>query len=733
MYSTVRQTIGFVLLLFLHILGNTVQAQVQCAYDPPTRSALARQQARLVALKAALAADKRGKIGGMTYIPIRAHIVRNTDGTGGVDPGTLPTVISRLNQRYESMGLSFFLRGTTPHYIDDSQYVSFDETEEDALCNPNDVSNAINLYLVQTITAGGVSVAGYAYYPEPDAYTNRIICISGTLLTSVTLPHELGHYFNLNHTFQDNDHPDASQRELVTRGAGANCLTTGDYLCDTPADPFGLANTGFSNCQYIGTATDANGAPFSPLIDNIMSYYGACRQAFTAGQYAWMNTGVTLRLDGANEYNLTQPGYVLATPQWVQLTAMSGGVRLDFQYPATDAAGFLIERATDPNGPFISIGGVGPAATTFTDPSPVRLTRNYYRIRPANASGQYSDVWSVDVGLVFCMPSYSSSAGTAPAHIAQFKLTGTTLDNQSGEWPAERYNDYSGVAHLVNPGQMYSFLVNTTSSGASSFVAQHLTIWLDLNRDGTLATTEILFQTPANQPFGSSLIGMITIPSSVSGQTGRFRLRVRTRYSAEGVVSSPCDQYTYGETEDYSLRVMSFVCPTIAVSQTLTAIRCADERNGAVQFEASAGTSPYSYRLGSLSNQSGRFTGLSAQAYALTVTDAEGCTATHSVSLTNPVPFVVSIAGSTTFCDNSATTLTALVASGGPAIRYNWSSNETSAKINVAQAGTYTLTAYNEAGCSSTAIETVTAWPCAGDDCRKKGVTIAHTRLRSGD
>ncbi|WP_264512724.1 zinc-dependent metalloprotease [Flavobacterium sp. N1719] len=90
-----------------------------------------------------------------------------------------------------------------------------------------------------------------------------------------TLTHELGHFFNLNHTFQACD--------------GANCLTSGDRVCDT--EP---TSTPYYNCDPAGSvASNCTGDP--QLTMNYMDYVqDACMYMFTAGQatrmQAWYNT-----------------------------------------------------------------------------------------------------------------------------------------------------------------------------------------------------------------------------------------------------------------------------------------------------------------------------------------------------------------------------------------------------------------------------------------------------------
>ncbi len=89
-----------------------------------------------------------------------------------------------------------------------------------------------------------------------------------------TLTHELGHFFNLNHTFQGCD--------------GANCLTSGDRVCDTPA-----ADTPYYNCGPAGAIATNCGT--TQLTMNYMDYVAdVCMYMFTAGQatrmMAWYNS-----------------------------------------------------------------------------------------------------------------------------------------------------------------------------------------------------------------------------------------------------------------------------------------------------------------------------------------------------------------------------------------------------------------------------------------------------------
>lgn len=108
---------------------------------------------------------------------------------------------------------------------------------------------------------------------------------------SQNVAHQLGHLFGLYDTF-DNANP----TELVN---GSNCQTSGDFICDTPADPYGRTipvpgdtiNYGKSylrGCEFVFPALDFNGEYYQPDVGNIMSAY-PCKCGFTREQYIKMS------------------------------------------------------------------------------------------------------------------------------------------------------------------------------------------------------------------------------------------------------------------------------------------------------------------------------------------------------------------------------------------------------------------------------------------------------------
>ncbi|MCG3164639.1 MAG: hypothetical protein POELPBGB_00398 [Bacteroidia bacterium] len=87
------------------------------------------------------------------------------------------------------------------------------------------VDEYYNIWVVHSICNG--QWAGYAYYPWGDWTDGAIIDADEMIYNSSTPAHELGHGFNLMHTFEGDD--DDNQCPVNN-----NCITDGDKVCDTP-------------------------------------------------------------------------------------------------------------------------------------------------------------------------------------------------------------------------------------------------------------------------------------------------------------------------------------------------------------------------------------------------------------------------------------------------------------------------------------------------------------------
>jgi hypothetical protein len=140
-------------------------------------------------------------------------------------------------------------------------------------------------------------------------------------------------------------------------------------------------------------------------------------------------------------------------------------------------------------------------------------------------------------------------------------------------------------------------------------------------------------------------------------------------------------------------------CNNFSISANAIDATCQNP-NGSASAFASGGSAPYNY---SWSNgMSGAFiSGLLAGNYSVTATDANGCSATTSVTVGNVgiPPSQPIISGIPTFCEGEYTTL--MVSNPCSGCTYNWSNGSSGTSTNINNGGAYTVTAHNNCGTST--------------------------------
>jgi len=132
---------------------------------------------------------------------------------------------------------------------------------------------------------------------------------------------------------------------------------------------------------------------------------------------------------------------------------------------------------------------------------------------------------------------------------------------------------------------------------------------------------------------------------------------------------------------------------------------CFGSSDGDAIATATGGIGSYTFGWSGL--QSGtNATGLNATTHAVTVTDANGCTASDNVTLSNPPQLTASAVGTDASC-NGGVDGTATVTGVGGTIAidyaYLWTDFQTTAAIGGKTAGCYTATVTDDNGCTATA------------------------------
>lgn len=324
------------------------------------------------------------KNGVVNQLPLRAHIVTKDDGTGGLSLTDLNEALANLNHMYFDADMEWFIADI--NYINDTDYYDFSSADENLLCSPHEVDDAVNVFFVNSID-GGI-YCGYAYLPFNSDVSLRILMDNECTSTYLngTFVHEFGHHLNLQHTHRgtSNGNTDPNAEHVPRTGSQSNCDTHGDFICDTEADPTGSLD---SNCQYNGGESDVYGNPYDPLEDNVMSYYtDACGGSFTPGQYSVMSTGLSVRM-GHTAYDIdgAQPASV-TDPSNLAVVNNSLSVTLNWTDNSNNETGFLVERSEDGGTTFMALpfGGVAPNTSSYVDDNIMPSTEYHYRVKASN-------------------------------------------------------------------------------------------------------------------------------------------------------------------------------------------------------------------------------------------------------------------------------------------------------------------------------------------------------------
>ena len=216
-----------------------------------------------------------------------AHLVKTEGDSLGMDVEQLLEVMAKVNVLFEPICVSFKICQLDT--IENFRYDSVKTFEWDELQVTYHQQRKINIFWVSQFDfenelCGVAELGGIA-----NTENGGLLMLKGECINEFAIAHELGRYFGVPWTFGEG----LEQTEELVRGA--NCDTTGDLICDTPADPYilGEAVESFvdegNNCRFTQQNRDIIGDWFTPHVANIMSYYpDACKCDFSDEQYRLM-------------------------------------------------------------------------------------------------------------------------------------------------------------------------------------------------------------------------------------------------------------------------------------------------------------------------------------------------------------------------------------------------------------------------------------------------------------
>jgi gliding motility-associated-like protein len=202
--------------------------------------------------------------------------------------------------------------------------------------------------------------------------------------------------------------------------------------------------------------------------------------------------------------------------------------------------------------------------------------------------------------------------------------------------------------------------------------------------------------------------------SSISGGTGPYTFLWSNGQNSSNAGGLCAGTYCVSITD--ALGCSDTACITItepsALNLTLTPnnLLCNGTCNGSISSTVNGGVAPYTYAWSNGSTANG-ISGLCASNYSLTVTDANGNTATANTNLTQPAALVITSAtASDEVCFGACNGSLSASASGGTgSIDFQWFGFALGANQSNVCPGTYTLTITDDNNCVQTSSATVNA------------------------
>lgn len=287
-----------------------------------------------------------------------------------------------------------------------------------------------------------------------------------------------------------------------------------------------------------------------------------------------------------------------------------------------------------------------------------------------------------------------------------------TPDRGADEFGTPREINAQGNSVTIADGSTVPSVTDSTDFGVQSVCNGTITRTFTIQNGGTttLGVTGVTITGTNASDFTVTLA-----PASTVAPSGSTTFVVSFDPSAAGVRtatvtigSDDCDEASY----DFAIQGTG---TQIAVSLTSqTNVLCFGDSTGSATVADTGGVPAISYLWTPSGGTAATETGLGSGTYTCTVTDANGCTATQLVTITEPPVLTVSLASQTDVTCNGGNdgTATVLASGGTGTLNYAWApSGGTAATETSLTMGSYTCTVTDSNSCSVTQIVNITEPP----------------------
>jgi len=556
-------------------------------------------------------------------------------------------------------------------------------------------------------------------------YTVTVTDVNGcTAIRTTSLSQPTALNLNLSSTDETAVGAEDGTATAVASGGTPNL----NYLWNTGATTFSIVN--LPPGIYTVTVTDANGCTISDLTAvnsfncaglnlNVSSTNASC--------FGLANGTATATPSGSSGYTyLWNTGATTAS-----ISNLPSGV---YTVTVSDAAGCTIVAGTNVSQPTaltLSVASTGETAVNANNGTATATASggtpswsyNWNTGATAmNLTGLAPGIYTVTV------TDANDCTQSATASVAAFGCTGVSVSISQTNIACFGAADGTVTATSGGGSPTFTYLWNTgaTTATIANLVAATYTVTMTDGAGCTAVNSATLTQPPAlavtvahtDETAVNAKDGTAT--ALASGGTPGFTYLWNTGATTINISSLVPGTYTVtatdtnGCTRTNSATVAPFGCTGVSVGISQTNIACFGAADGTAIATSGGGSPTFTY-LWNTGATTATIANLIAATYTVTMTDAAGCTAVSSATLTQPPALAVTVAHTNETAVNAKDgTATALASGGTPGFTYLWNTGATTINISSLVPGTYTVTVTDTNGCTRTNSATVAPFGCTG-------------------
>lgn len=396
-----------------------------------------------------------------------------------------------------------------------------------------------NIWIITEINnnGGGSGTTGYAYFPGAPATVDGAVIVNtwfGSTGTASghnrTATHELGHGFNLYHTFQG----DEGGTQCPADDA---CGSTSDCVADTPPH----IRTAY-NCPENDVNSCDSPNLLGQVVHNYMDYSSSsCKSEYTQDQTDRMRAIFT---SGGSRESLKDSNGL--TPVVVPVS--------NFSVPTPTCAGPITFTDESTDGPTTwswTFAGGTPSSSTDRNPT-ITYTAGMYSVSltATNSVGAGNTETKTSYITVYDVPASPCTPVTQQIGNYDIGVKNVTFNtiNHTSDGTSEGYMDFACSQNTnLYSGQSYSLSVTVGSS-----YEENVQVYIDYNNNGifTDAGEAVYISSTAASGIHSTTIN---VPEDSTFDT-LLRMRVISDYW--GLTNGSCQNPEYGQTEDYGVVIV---------------------------------------------------------------------------------------------------------------------------------------------------------------------------------